>query len=84
VLAQTLLRLTVLQQVNLQAVRTSWIDAYKAYQYVALYSFGKSQEIYLKESANTYPTNIAGIEANVMMEATTWHYYHSLTSKVLL
>jgi hypothetical protein len=27
--------------------------------------FGKSQEIYLKESANTYPTNIAGIEANV-------------------
>jgi hypothetical protein len=24
--------------------------------------FCKSQEIYLKESANTYPTNIAGID----------------------
>jgi hypothetical protein len=41
------------------------MDAYKAYQYVASIQFCKSQEIYLKESANTYPTNIAGIEANV-------------------
>jgi hypothetical protein len=73
---------SVTTEVNLQAVRTSWIEAYKAYQYVALYSFGKSQEIYLKESANTYPTNIAGIEANVNDGGTTWHYYHSLTSKV--
>ena len=56
---------SVTTEVNLQAVRTSWIDAYKAYQYVALYNFGKSQEIYLQESANTYPTNVAGIEANV-------------------
>jgi predicted lipoprotein len=47
---------------NLQAVRTSWLEAYKAYQYVAIYSFGKS-EINLKQSANTYPTNAAGIEA---------------------
>lgn len=50
---------------NLQAVRTSWLEAYKAYQYVAIYSFGKSEEINLKQSANTYPTNAAGIEANV-------------------
>jgi hypothetical protein len=74
---------SVTTEVNLQAVRTSWIEAYKAYQYVALYSLVNHKNL-LKESANTYPTNIAGIEANVMMEATTWHYYHSLTSKVFL
>ncbi|MGO4820882.1 MULTISPECIES: imelysin family protein [unclassified Flavobacterium] len=52
-------------EVNLQAVRTSWLEAYKAYQYVAIYSFGKSEEINLKESANTYPTSASGIEANI-------------------
>lgn len=52
-------------EANLQAVRTSWLEAYKAYQYVAIYSFGKSEEINLKESANTYPTSASGIEANI-------------------
>jgi len=52
-------------EANLLTVRTSWLEAYKAYQYVAIYSFGKSEEISLKESANTYPTNAAGIDANI-------------------
>jgi predicted lipoprotein len=52
-------------EANLLTVRTSWLEAYKAYQYVAIYSFGKSEEISLKESANTYPTNAAGINANI-------------------
>jgi len=52
-------------EANLLTLRTSWLEAYKAYQYVAIYSFGKSEEINLKESANTYPTNAAGIEANI-------------------
>jgi predicted lipoprotein len=56
---------SVSTEANLQAVRASWIEAYKAYQYVAIYGFGKSEEVYLKESANTYPTNASGIEANV-------------------
>jgi GDP-D-mannose dehydratase len=84
VLATNITFNSVTTEVNLQAVRTSWIEAYKAYQYVASIQFGKSQEIYLKESANTYPTNIAGIEANVNDGGYTWHYYHSLTSKVFL
>jgi predicted lipoprotein len=50
---------------NLQALRNSWTEAYKAYQYVALYSFGKAEEIYLKQTANSYPTNTIGIEANI-------------------
>jgi predicted lipoprotein len=53
-------------ETNLEALRVSWVDAYKAYQYVAIYSFGKSEEIYLKETANTYPTNNSGIEANLI------------------
>jgi hypothetical protein len=48
----------------LLTVRTSWLEAYKAYQYVAIYSFGKSEEINLKQN-NTYPTNAAGIDANI-------------------
>ncbi len=52
-------------EANLMTVRASWLEAYKAYQYVAIYSFGKSEEISLKESANTYPTNAAGIDTNI-------------------
>ncbi|MFT5252999.1 MAG: putative lipoprotein [Flavobacteriales bacterium] len=55
-------------EANLLTVRTSWLEAYKAYQYVAIYSFAKSEEINLKESANTYPTNAAGIDANISAE----------------
>ena len=56
---------TTPSEANLLTVRASWLEAYKAYQYVAIYSFGKSEEINLKESANTYPTNAAGIDANI-------------------
>lgn len=52
-------------EANLQTLRASWLEAYKAYQYISLYNTGKAEEISLKESANTYPTNAAGIEANV-------------------
>lgn len=52
---------TTTTEANLSNVRTSWLEAYKAYQYVAIYNFGKSEEINLKESANTYPSNTVGI-----------------------
>ena len=51
--------------VNLQTLRTSWVEAYKAYQYVAIFGFGKADEIFLKQSANTYPTSAVGIESNI-------------------
>lgn len=50
---------------NLQTLRTSWYEAYKAYQFVAIYGFGKALDINFKEIANTYPTSTAGIEENV-------------------
>ena len=52
-------------EANLQAARASWLEAYKAYQYVAMYVIGKSEEISLKERTNTYPASATGIEANI-------------------
>jgi len=52
-------------EVNLQTVRTSWIEAYKAYQYIAMYNLGKAEEINLNAASNTYPTNTIGIESNI-------------------
>jgi Imelysin len=50
---------------NLQLVRTSWLEAYKAYQYISMYNFGKAEELYIKETSNTYPTSITGINNNI-------------------
>jgi hypothetical protein len=68
---------TTTTEANLVNVRTSWLEAYKAYQYVAIYSFGKSEEINLKESANTYPSNTVGIQSNI----TAGNYNLSLISQ---
>lgn len=50
---------------NLQVVRTSWLEAYKAYQKVTAFYIGKAMEINLKETTNTYPTDATGINANI-------------------
>ncbi|MEN2402640.1 imelysin family protein [Flavobacterium sp. MC2016-06] len=52
-------------EANLQTLRTSWFEAYKAYQYVALYGFGKAEETSFKEISNTIPTSTSGIDANI-------------------
>lgn len=49
----------------LAELRTAWLDAYIAYQYVAMYDFGKASDLYLKQSANTFPTDVNSIEANI-------------------
>lgn len=51
---------------NLQNIRSAWFEAYKAYQYVSMYNFGKAESVYLKESSNTYPTNVVGIKDNIV------------------
>jgi predicted lipoprotein len=68
---------TTPNQTNLQALRSAWVEAYKSYQYVGLYSFGKAEELYLKQSANSYPTNTVEIEANI----STSNYNLSLLSQ---
>lgn len=52
-------------EVNLQNLRTSWLEAYKAYQKVTAFYLGKAMDINLKEATNTYPTDATGIEANI-------------------
>ncbi|CAM3561801.1 irpA protein [Flavobacterium saliperosum S13] len=50
---------------NLVAVRTAWLDAYKAFQYVSMFEIGKAEEVALVNCTNIYPTNATGIENNV-------------------
>jgi hypothetical protein len=52
-------------ELNLQTLRNSWLEAYKAYQYVTIYTIGKAETINFKESTNTYPTSTSGIESNI-------------------
>jgi Imelysin len=50
---------------NLTTLRAAWLDAYKAYQHVGIFDIGKATDLHLIEAANTYPTDVAGIEANI-------------------
>ena len=52
-------------QENLIITRASWFAAYEGYQKVMLYNIGKASDINFKETADIYPTDIAGIEANI-------------------
>jgi predicted lipoprotein len=50
---------------TLADVRTSWLDAYKAFQYVSIFEIGKAEEINLVSFTNIYPANTAAIETNI-------------------
>jgi predicted lipoprotein len=50
---------------TLGELRAAWLDAYIAYQYVAMHDLGKASDLFLKQTANTYPTNTIGIQANI-------------------
>ncbi|WP_432670758.1 imelysin family protein [Flavobacterium sp. SM2513] len=50
---------------NLVVARGSWVESYEAYQQVMLFNVGKASEIYFKETTNTYPTDVVGIEQNI-------------------
>ncbi|MCV9385913.1 imelysin family protein [Reichenbachiella ulvae] len=49
-------------EVNLQTLRTSWKEAYKAWQWVGMYQIGQSESIYLLGFTNTFPADAAQIE----------------------
>lgn len=51
--------------VSLSEVRTAWLDAYVAYQYVGMFDIGKASDLFMKQTANTYPANVTGIQANI-------------------
>lgn len=64
-LTNTTTFVTTPSEVNLQALRNSWVESYKAYQSISMYNIGKAEEIYLNVYSNTYPTDATGIETNI-------------------
>lgn len=55
-------------QENLDLVRSEWINAYKAWQYVEMFNIGKAEEIYYSSKMNVYPANISRIKSNIDSE----------------
>ncbi|UUC45314.1 imelysin family protein [Flavobacterium cerinum] len=49
----------------LEEVRQKWLEAYKTYQYISMFTIGKADEIQLSKYSNTYPTATGQIEAKI-------------------
>ena len=52
-------------EIHLSTLRNSWLEVYKAYQYVGAFNIGKAEEINFNSATNIYPTNTTGIETNI-------------------
>lgn len=52
-------------QANLNALRSSWLEAYKVWQYVEMFNIGKAEEIFYSFQMNIYPVSITDVEANI-------------------
>ncbi|WP_298513217.1 imelysin family protein [uncultured Kordia sp.] len=52
-------------QTNLDALRSAWLTAYKAWQHVEAFNIGKAEEILFHFQMNTYPLNTTDVENNV-------------------
>lgn len=52
-------------QSNLEALRTSWYNAYKTWQYLEMFNIGKAEEIQYSFKMNVFPTNTSDIENNI-------------------
>ncbi len=56
---------TTPNQINLDALRTEWLNAYTVWQHVEMFNIGKAEEIFYYFQMNIYPTNTTDIEANI-------------------
>lgn len=52
-------------EAKLEIMRTSWLEAYKTWQYVEMFNIGKAEEILYPFQMNIYPTNVSDIENNI-------------------
>ncbi|UKM64754.2 imelysin family protein [Flavobacteriaceae bacterium GSB9] len=52
-------------QSNLDALRSSWLEAYKVWQYVEMFNIGKAEEILYSFQMNIYPVSTTDVEANI-------------------
>ncbi len=56
---------TTANQLNLDNLRTSWLNAYKVWQSVEMYNIGKAEEIQYAFKMNAYPVNTNDVENNI-------------------
>lgn len=52
-------------QTTLIELRTSWLEAYKSWQYVEMFDIGRAEEIKYAFQMNTYPTSLDDINNNI-------------------
>ena len=50
---------------RLQEVRATWLDAYRAWQSVAMFEIGPAEALRLRSFTNIYPTDAEAIEENI-------------------
>ncbi|WP_373516509.1 imelysin family protein [Pricia sp.] len=51
-------------EANLVALRTAWLEAYKAWQHVDMFEIGPAEAVGLRLNLNSYPSDTAIIESN--------------------
>lgn len=56
---------TTPSETTLTDLQAKWLEAYKAYQHVAMFNIGKSDEIQFTKYTNTYPTNAVLIGSKI-------------------
>ena len=49
---------------SLLGLRSSFVDAYKSWQYVEMFNIGRAEEIYYAQKMNVYPSNVDRIDSN--------------------
>jgi predicted lipoprotein len=50
---------------NLESLRSSWLEAYIAWQSVAMFEIGKAEQITLLNYTNIYPTNVDDLKTTI-------------------
>ena len=52
-------------ETNLEALRISWLSAYKTWQHVEMFNIGKAEEIQFSFYMNIYPLTVQDVEDNI-------------------
>ena len=53
---------------NLKLVKEKWLIAYKSWQHIEMFDYGKAEEIYYQSKMNVYPTDSERVERNISSE----------------
>lgn len=56
-------------QANLEAFRSSWYKSYKVWQSAEMFNIGRAEEISFAFQMNIYPTNITDIQNNIQSQS---------------